>query len=216
MNTNRRFYRAWICIVAAIEFSCFASTLPARAEDPTARQIIETLKSKAPLTRSLAISGGDRADAADEQRFIDGLRSGGMTRSLTMRERDQVTDIAKNKPKLDLEINFGFDSDELTSKGIALATTLGQALSSSEMKGVTVFIAGHTDAKGGAEYNQDLSERRAATVKRFLIEKFGVAAENLLATGYGKERLKDPSEPYSGENRRVEVANLSGQAATRK
>ncbi|MGC8030408.1 OmpA family protein, partial [Salmonella enterica] len=48
---------------------------------------------------------------------------------------------------------------------------LGRALTSPELKGSTFVVAGHTDAAGGDSYNQDLSERRADSIKRYLVEK---------------------------------------------
>ena len=60
-------------------------------------------------------------------------------------------------------------------------------------------------------YNQDLSERRADAVKRFLSEKFGIEATKLISVGYGKNRLKNSSDPYAAENRRVQIVNLADQ-----
>ena len=48
---------------------------------------------------------------------------------------------------------------------------LGKALSDASLKGSTFVVAGHTDAIGGEAYNQDLSERRADTIKKYLTEK---------------------------------------------
>jgi hypothetical protein len=83
--------------------------------------------------------------------------------------------------------------------------TCRYALASSELKGGTFIVAGHTDAKGGDTYNQGLSERRADAVKRFLAEKYGIEPANLLTVGYGKSRLKNAADPMSGDNRRVEL-----------
>jgi outer membrane protein OmpA-like peptidoglycan-associated protein len=68
---------------------------------------------------------------------------------------------------------------------------------------------GSTDAKGSETYNQGLSERRADAVKRFLLEQYGIDAGNLVTVGYGKTHLKNPAEPLSGENRRVQVINAT-------
>jgi outer membrane protein OmpA-like peptidoglycan-associated protein len=76
-------------------------------------------------------------------------------------------------------------------------------------------IAGHTDAVGGDAFNQDLSERRADAIKRYLTDKYGVAAASLVTVGYGKSKLKDPSAPTSPVNRRVQVVNLNSQTASK-
>ena len=106
-------------------------------------------------------------------------------------------------------MNFEYNSDRIGSKATPQVTALGEALSSAELKGGTFIVAGHADAKGSDTYNQGLSERRADAVKQFLSEKYGIDASNLVTVGYGKTRLKNPSEPFSSENRRVQVINAS-------
>ena len=46
-------------------------------------------------------------------------------------------------------------------------------------------------------------------MKRFLSEKFGIEAAKLITVGYGEGRLKNSSDPYAPENRRVQVVNLA-------
>jgi outer membrane protein OmpA-like peptidoglycan-associated protein len=71
------------------------------------------------------------------------------------------------------------------------------------------MLGGHTDAKGGDGYNQTLSERRAETVKRFLMDKYHIPAANLVSAGYGKKGLKNTADPFAAENRRVEIVNVA-------
>jgi outer membrane protein OmpA-like peptidoglycan-associated protein len=92
---------------------------------------------------------------------------------------------------------------------------LGQALSNANLKGSTFVVAGHTDAIGGEAYNQDLSERRAETIKRYLTDKFGIAGTDLVAVGYGKTKPKDPSAPMDPVNRRVQVVNMDTKTASK-
>ena len=91
----------------------------------------------------------------------------------------------------------------------AHTTALGQALSSAELKGSTFVVAGYTDIKGGDTFNQTLSERRADAVKRYLAEKYNIDAANLVTVGYGKTKLKNPTNPVAAENRRVQVVNMA-------
>jgi outer membrane protein OmpA-like peptidoglycan-associated protein len=177
------------------------------AEQPSAEQIIKALKSPR-LTRSLTTSPADAARAADDARFVNSLRNR-TTRSLTTVERDKIATIAKDRPSIDLEINFDFNSASIGSKALPQVTALGDALSSSDLKGRTFVVAGHTDAKGSEPYNQMLSERRAEAVKRFLREKYGIEASNLVTVGYGKSQLKSPTDPLADENRRVQVVNVA-------
>ena len=184
------------------------------AEQQTADQILNALKPKA-LTRSL--SGGAPAPktiSQEDQRFLDSLRTK-RTRSLSAGERERVATIAKEKPSIDLTINFDYNSADISKRTLPAVTELGKALSNPEIKGGVFMVAGHTDGKGGEEYNQSLSERRAEAIKRYLVEKFGIAAENLVAVGYGKTQLKTPNNPFADENRRVQVVNMESSKEAR-
>jgi outer membrane protein OmpA-like peptidoglycan-associated protein len=130
------------------------------------------------------------------------------TRSLTGDERNELAAVAKERPSIDLEINFDYNSAEITSRAVADLVNLGRALTNSEIQGGVFLVGGHTDAKGGEEYNQRLSERRAQAVKDFLIRRFRIADDTLVTVGYGEEQLKNTADPYSGENRRVQITNL--------
>lgn len=179
------------------------------AEQPSTEQIIKTLK-PARVTRGLTASPTDTARTREEARFIDTLRNR-PTRSLTTAERNQIATIVDSKPKIDLEINFEFGSATIGTRATQTLTDLGRALTSDELKGRSFFVNGYTDAKGDDTFNQDLSERRADAVKRFLSEKFGIEASKLMTVGYGKTRLKNASDPYAPENRRVQIVNLADE-----
>ena len=196
------------CVVLAVGLALPAGVgVALAAEQPSAEQIIKALK-PAGVTRGLTASPAEAARSAEEARFVDTLRNR-TTRSLTTAERETIVSIAQKKPSIDLEVNFEYNSATIASKAQTQVTALGQALSSADLKGRTIIVAGHTDTKGGESFNQGLSERRADAVKRFLSEKYGIDASNLVTVGYGKTRLKNSSDPFSGENRRVQVINMS-------
>jgi OmpA-OmpF porin, OOP family len=69
---------------------------------------------------------------------------------------------------------------------------------------ITGVIEGHTDSNGSAEYNQDLSERRAKAVREYLVSK-GVAGSRLTAEGVGETRPIADNTNAEGraQNRRV-------------
>ncbi len=69
-----------------------------------------------------------------------------------------------------------------------------------------INVDGHTDSDGGADYNQALSERRAASVARF-IESRGVNGQRLIVRGYGESRPISSNNSSAGkaQNRRVEL-----------
>jgi outer membrane protein OmpA-like peptidoglycan-associated protein len=77
-----------------------------------------------------------------------------------------------------------------------------------------VLVEGHTDNTGSDEYNQSLSERRAESVRSFLISD-GVDAQRVLARGYGKSYPIAGNDSAAGRqlNRRVEIVILkAGQS----
>jgi len=181
---------------------------------PSEQKIIDALK-PSPKTRSLSASPADVARGAEEQRFIDSLRNR-QTRSLTVDERQQIATIAKDKPSIDLEINFDYNSAEINQTSLPGVTTLGKALSDAQLKDSTFMVAGHTDGRGADDYNQALSERRADAIKNYLIGKYKIPATNLVAVGYGKTQLKNKDQPDAPENRRVQVVNVAKTSTAAK
>jgi outer membrane protein OmpA-like peptidoglycan-associated protein len=185
------------------------------AQHPNEAQILEALRPK--HTRSLVpLTPDEQRKAEEDQRFIDELRSHQKARSLSPREQETTDKITANKPSVDLEVQFEYNSDAVTPEGRKFLQTLGHVLTNDQLKGMAYFINGHTDAKGGTDYNQGLSQRRAEAVKRVLVEEFRVPADNLIAIGYGKTKLKNPADPLAGENRRVQVVNTEQQATAAK
>ncbi len=76
-------------------------------------------------------------------------------------------------------------------------------------------VAGHTDAVGGEVFNKGLSERRADTIKSYLVSKFGIAGSDLVTVGYGKDKPKDANAPMDPINRRVQVVNMETKTASK-
>ena len=178
-------------------------------------QILQALTPKR-LTRSLtAAPAEDPSKAAAESAFVQSIKNR-TTRSLSSGERDQIYAIAQEKPNIDLEITFDYNSAEISQKSLPLVQSLGRALSSAELKGSTFIVAGHTDAAGGDSYNQDLSERRADSIKRYLIDNFHISSADLVTVGYGKTKLKDPNQPLAEVNRRVQVVNMASKTAAKQ
>lgn len=103
---------------------------------------------------------------------------------------------------INLLLTFEKNSAALTPQGSVNARVFAQAMDDPRLRGAIIEIEGHTDASGGKAYNLSLSRRRAEAVKQFLVSR-GVSANRLKTIGYGYERLANPSDPLSGENRRV-------------
>lgn len=192
--------------ILAAGLMVIAATQGASAGDLSAQQIIDGLK----VSKTRSLSAPERpALSSRDQDFVRNVR--GKTRSLSMGDRDHLAEIATKRPKIDLDINFDFDSAAVTPQTEPQLHSLGKALTSDELAGSVIMLGGHTDGKGTGAYNQTLSERRAEAVKRFLIETYKIPAANLVAAGYGKERYKNPADPLAPENRRVEIVNMAAK-----
>jgi outer membrane protein OmpA-like peptidoglycan-associated protein len=188
------------------------------AADVTEEQIVRALAiPKAPLTRGLSMAPPAEQPATSpvQDKFLQSVR-GRPSRSLSSAEREEIAAIANAKPNIDLEITFDYDSANISQKSLGSVQALGRALTSPDLKGSTFVVAGHTDAKGTDAYNQDLSERRADSIKHYLVDKYHIANADLVTVGYGKSKLKDPTQPLAEVNRRVQVVNMQGKTTAAK
>jgi outer membrane protein OmpA-like peptidoglycan-associated protein len=116
---------------------------------------------------------------------------------------------AEQMPSVDLEVGFEYNSARISPTAFATLTTLGRALGDPRLAGNSFLIAGHTDGKGGAAYNLQLSQQRAEAVRQFLAQNFAIDAQRLVAKGFGQRHLKDPANPLAAVNRRVQVVNFT-------
>jgi len=187
------------------------SVLAFAGENVSSDAIVRALQPK-PLTRGLSVE--TPAATAAEGRFVETLRNR-KTRSLSSGEREEIATIAADKPNIDLEITFDYNSADISAASLPSVQPLGKALSDPNLKGSTFVVAGYTDAAGGETYNQDLSERRADTIKRYLTDKYGIAGSDLVTVGYGKSRPKNPNDPMDPANRRVQVVNMANKTASK-
>jgi len=107
--------------------------------------------------------------------------------------------------KLSLQINFGHDSDRIGPEYDGEISKAAQCIN--DFPGNLVYIDGHTDSQGAAEYNQQLSQRRATAVKNRLIEKFNIPAQRMTARGFGEDMPVADNATAEGRflNRRVDV-----------
>ncbi|HEV2855744.1 MAG TPA: OmpA family protein [Thermoanaerobaculia bacterium] len=116
----------------------------------------------------------------------------------------QETDL---EVKVDLPADVLFDFDKADVRPDAAAALGRLATVIRAYPTGRVEIEGHTDSKGDDAYNQRLSERRAQSVKRWLVEREGVAADRLATRGAGESRPVADNATDAGRqrNRRVGV-----------
>lgn len=122
---------------------------------------------------------------------------------------DYLPEHSGGKRTVDLDIRFEINSAKLSRSAAGQLDELAAAINAPGLRGTRFRIAGHTDASGAAAYNKALSARRAAAVKAYLVKRRGIGPARLETVGWGEERLKNPINPDSAANRRVEVTALS-------
>ena len=177
------------------------------ADAPTAEDLVKQLQNRGPAPGA----GKPGAGRVVNSKRPPEIKGG---RKLTAQERGDVAETVRrdNLPTADLEIYFDFDSASVMPAALPVLRTLGQALSDGRLAGGTFIVGGHTDAKGEADYNQSLSQRRAQAVRDFLLMNFPIEPAKLMAIGYREEQLKAPGEPLAAVNRRVQVINWTDVA----
>lgn len=131
---------------------------------------------------------------------------GGKVESLKLKETATETRI-----ELPADILFDFDKSDIRPSAADALKQVASILRE-RAKG-TVTVEGHTDAKGTPAYNQTLSERRADSVRRWLVEQEGLTGVNFKTAGFAASRPVAPNTKLDGsddpdgrqKNRRVEI-----------
>lgn len=116
---------------------------------------------------------------------------------------------------IELQVNFDNNSDVVKPAYYPEIKRVADFMA--KYANTQVEVQGHTDSRGAAAYNKDLSQRRANAVAKVLVEKFGVAANRTSAKGYGEEQPIASNDTADGRaaNRRV-VAEISAQVESMK
>ena len=114
---------------------------------------------------------------------------------------------APSVARINLQVLFGFDSDRISAESDALVDAMADAVASLELEpGQRVWVIGHTDVRGPADYNAALAARRAEAVRDRLAARFG-AGVPLVALGRGESAPRYPGTRAEDHrrNRRVEL-----------
>jgi outer membrane protein OmpA-like peptidoglycan-associated protein len=170
---------------------------PSRQNEVTTDDIVSTLGggSPRPATRAL----GDDEFKQMKTRSIG-------ARGFNIKDLEKVEQVSQERPKISLEVYFDYNSADITPQARGTLDKLGSALEDPRLAGKRFFFNGHTDARGDPYYNQELSQRRAASALRYIAAHYRVDERNIIASGHGARVPKNPANPYADENRRVEVA----------
>jgi outer membrane protein OmpA-like peptidoglycan-associated protein len=141
-----------------------------------------------------------RSDVSVEE-LVQALTPPARTRSLNARN------LRVEPARIDLTVNFDFDSARLKDDSKPQLERLAEALRNERLMSLRFQVEGHTDAQGTASYNDALSAKRADAVVGFLTQA-GVERERLQPLGKGFRDLLDPSDPKAAKNRRVRILTL--------
>lgn len=114
-----------------------------------------------------------------------------------------------------IDVNFEFDRSVLLPSATPTLDAVADVLV--RYPELRIEIAGHTDSVGSEPYNQALSERRAESVRVYLLENFDIAPDRLTSVGFGETRplMPNTSQTERALNRRVEFELLNPDAAER-
>jgi OmpA-OmpF porin, OOP family len=204
-----------VCFVRAliaplIVVPLVVSSLPAVAQNPSADQIINSLRPSGNLvrggTRGIRLAPSGDASSQPEAAPTPAASQPRVAASKSV----AVPAAAPAAPAVNLTVNFANGSAELTPAATRTLDELGRALSSKDLAGYRFRIEGHTDTVGSLDYNRALSERRAEAVVDYVAKKYEVDPTRLQAVGMGEDGLLVPTPPQTPEprNRRVQVINL--------
>lgn len=183
--------RVWVLGLVA----CCVTVGQAEPVAPSTEQMIQQLKpARTRSLRNLTVEA-----AAPETAQTAGSPAGATTGA--------ASPPPAPRPSLSLLIQFDFNSARVRPESQQALANLAQALQSPELSVARFAIEGHTDAKGGTEYNQRLSQQRALAVKQVLASR-GVDEARLQPVGKGSSEPANMADPLAAENRRVRVVNL--------
>lgn len=100
--------------------------------------------------------------------------------------------LAKQRKAITYGIYFDFNQDTIKPESEVVLKEIAQAMA--DRPDWKLTIAGYTDNIGGDKYNLDLSQRRSASVKRALVERYHVNGNNLSTAGYGDSSPIDTND----------------------
>lgn len=165
--------------------------------DQRAQSGIQSANQKADVAGQHAASAQQAADQAQQL----ATSASGRVDQLA----NQVSNLDNYRDVTDATVHFGFNKDNLTPKAKDALDQLAQQFNST--KNYLIVVDGNTDQIGSAQYNYELSRRRADAVVNYLASKYNVPAHKFYLIGLGKDKLAEQSMSAKAraENRRVDV-----------
>jgi len=165
--------------------------------DARAQSGIQAVNAKTAEVEQKAQAAGQTATSAQQMADAANGRVGVLTN--TVANLDNYHAVAETS------VHFAFNRDNLTPKAEETLDQLAAQISAT--KGYIIALEGGTDSVGSADYNYDLSQRRANSVIQYLATKYNVPAHKIYVIGLGKDKPVESNKTSSGraDNRRVDV-----------
>ena len=165
--------------------------------DQRAQAAIQAVNAKTAEVEQKAQAAGQTATSAQQMADAANGRVGVLTNT--------VANLDNYHPVAETSVKFGFNKDNLTQKAQEALDQLAAQIAST--KGYIIALEGGTDSVGPADYNYDLSQRRANSVIQYLASKYNVPAHKIYVIGLGKDKPVEPNKTAAGraDNRRVDV-----------
>ncbi|MGA2989278.1 MAG: OmpA family protein [Candidatus Korobacteraceae bacterium] len=182
------------------------TTRDIRSLDGRAQQDIQGAKSTAAQADQRALSAGQQADQAQQ------LAANALNGTNSLAER--VANFDNYKPVAEISVHFAFNKADLRHEDQRHLDEIASRIPNA--KGYILQIEGNTDSVGNAQYNYELSQRRASAVIQYLAHNYNVPPHKIYVIGLGKDRPEARNSTPRGraENRRVDVrlmTNVQGE-----
>ncbi|HXZ78984.1 MAG TPA: OmpA family protein [Terriglobales bacterium] len=170
---------------------------------------IKDVQTRAAAADQKALAAGQAADQAQTAANQASNRVNSLANT--------VANLDNYRPVAETAVHFGFDKSNLTSKAKEALDQLAGEMGSA--KNYILVIDGNTDSVGPADYNYQLSQRRADAVVQYMASKYDVPAHKIFLIGLGEDKPASDNKTAKGraENRRVDVrlmTNISDQPPT--
>jgi outer membrane protein OmpA-like peptidoglycan-associated protein len=165
--------------------------------DQRSQSGIQAVQARAAEVDQKAVAAGSAADQAQFSANNASQRVDTLSNA--------VVNLDNYRPVVETAVHFGFNRDNLTKDAKEAIDQLAASVATT--KGYIVTVEGATDSVGGADYNYELSQRRANAVIQYLAAEKSVPAYKIYLIGLGKDKPVDTNKTRDGraKNRRVDI-----------
>ena len=173
--------------------------------DQRAQAGIQAVQAQAAAVDQKALAAGSEADKAQ-------LSANSATQRVDILT-NTVINLDNYRPVVETAVHFGFNKDNLTREAKEAIDQLAASVATT--KGYIITVEGATDSVGSADYNYDLSQRRANAVIQYLAAEKGVPAYKIYLIGLGKDKPVESNQTREGraKNRRVDIRLMTNTGA---